>query len=83
MVKIMEFNRAQIVAVAKEIYEGENLEIYLKQISKTKILPFSRKVQDRFLANLKREHSGKNFVIGQESLLKANLAKKIGAMLKG
>ena len=83
MTKIMNLEKNIVMRAAREIYQGENLENYLEQASKKALKPFSKKVQDRFLTNLEKEHPGKNFIIGQASLMKANLAKKILKVLKG
>ena len=83
MTKIMNLEKNIVMRAAREIYQGENLENYLEQASKKALKPFSKKVKDRFLTNLEKEHPGKNFILGQASLMKANLAKKILKVLKG
>ena len=83
MTKIMKIEKEIVMRAAREIYQGENLEIYLEQASKKSLKPFGNKVQDRFLTNLEKEHPGKNFVIGKASVVKANLARKIVNVLKG
>ena len=83
MTKIMNLEKNIVMRAAREIYQGENLENYLEQASKKALKPFSKKVKDRFLTNLEKEHPGKNFIIGQALLMKANLAKKILKVLKG
>ena len=72
-----------IIKAARECYSGEDLEKYLSKRTSRDLKTFDKKVQERFLANLEKEHPGKNFIIGEPSLLKANLAKKIACVLKG
>ena len=79
----MNLEKEIIMKAARDIYQGGNLENYLEHASKKSLKPFSKKVQDRFLKNLEKEHPGKNFIIGQASLMKANLAQKILNVLKG
>ena len=83
MSKIMKQEREIVMKAARESYRGEDLEKFLSQISTRDLKAFAKKVQEQFLANLERDHPGKNFIIGQPSLLKANVAKKIGSVLKG
>jgi len=83
MTKIMQIEKEIVMRAAREIYCGGNLENYLEQASKKSLKPFSKKVQDRFLTKLEKEQPGKNFIIGQASLMKANLAQKILYVLKG
>ena len=83
MPKIMKQEREIVMKAARECYSGENLEKYLWQTSATKMKTFVKKVQEHFMANLEKEHPGKNFIIGEPSLLKANVAKKIACVLKG
>ena len=83
MPKIMKQEKEIVMKAARECYGGENLEKYLWQISTRDMKTFAKKVQKHFMANLEKEHPGKNFIIGEPSLLKANVAKKIAHVLKG
>ena len=83
MTKIMKQERESVMRAARECYSGEDLEKYLSKFTTTKMKTFAKKVQERFLANLEKEHPGKNFIIGKPSVLKANVAKKIACVLKG
>ena len=82
MTKTMKIERETIMKAARETYDGD-LEKYLSTISKQRLTNFRKKVQERFFENLEREHPGKNFVMGKQSLFKANLNKKVGSVLKG
>ena len=79
----MKQEKESVMKAARECYKGDNLEKFLSQISTRDLKAFAKKVQERLLANLEKDHPGKNFIIGQPSLLKANVAKKIGSVLKG
>ena len=83
MPKIMKQEKEIVMKAARECYGGENLEKYLSKISTRDLKAFAKKVQEHFMANLEKEHPGKNFIIGEPSLLKANVAKKIAHVLKG
>ena len=83
MTKIMKQERDIVMKAARECYKGENLEKYLSQISTRDMKTFAKKVQEYFMANLEKEHPGKNFIIGKPSLLKANVSQKIASVLKG
>ena len=83
MSKVMKQEREIIMKAARECYSGEDLEKYLSKRTSRDLKAFAKKVQERFLANLEKEHPGKNFIIGQPSKLKANIAKKIACVLKG
>ena len=83
MSKIMKQERVTVMKAAREIYEGENLENYLKTISKKEMQYFCKKVRDQFLKNLEKDHPGKNFVIGKPSVTRANIANRISSVLKG
>ena len=72
-----------IMKAARECYRGDNLEKYLSKLATRDMKIFAKKVQERFLANLEKDHPGKNFMIGKPSLLKANVAQKIALVLKG
>ena len=83
MVKKIEIERAFVLTAARDVHEGD-LEMFLKKKSKKDLVMFCKKVQVRFLDIIKREHPGKSFQIGSDSaLMEANLAKKIGTVLKG
>ena len=79
----MKQERDIVMKAARECYKGENLEKYLSQISTRDMKTFAKKVQEYFMANLEKEHPGKNFIIGKPSLLKANVSQKIASVLKG
>ena len=83
MTKIMKIEKDIVMRAARECYSGEDLEKYLSKRTSRDLKTFAKKIQERFLANLEKEHPGKNFIIGEPSLLKANLAKKIACVLKG
>ena len=83
MAKIMKIEREIVMKAARECYEGENLENYLEQISKKKMETFSKRVNEKFLANLERDHPGKNFLVQKASRTKGNIRKKIEKVLKG
>ena len=83
MSKIMKQERDIILKAARECYRGNNLEKFLSKVTTRDMKSFAKKVQERFLANLEKDHPGKNFIIGQPSLLKANVTKKIVSVLKG
>ena len=79
----MKQERDIILKAARECYRGNNLEKFLSKVTTRDMKSFAKKVQERFLANLEKDHPGKNFIIGQPSLLKANVTKKIVSVLKG
>ena len=79
----MKQEKETVMKAARECYRGENLEQYLSKLSTRDMKTFAKKVQERFLANLEKEHPGKNFIIGKPSVLKGNVAKKIACVLKG
>ena len=79
----MKQEREIVMKAARECYRGDNLEKFLSKVTTKDMKSFAKKVQERFLANLEKEHPGKNFIIGQPSLLKANVTKKIVCVLKG
>jgi len=83
MSKIMKQEKEIVMKAARECYSGKDLENYLSKRTSRDLKTFAKKVQERFLANLEKEHPGKNFIIGEPSLLKANIAKKIICVLKG
>ena len=83
MSKIMKQEREIVLKAARECYRGDNLEKFLSKVTTRDLKSFAKKVQERFLANLEKDHPGKNFIIGQPSLLKANVTKKIVSVLKG
>ena len=83
MTKIMKQEIEIVMKAARECYSGEDLEKHLSKLTTAKMKTFAKKVQERFLANLEKDHPGKNFIIGQPSKLKANVAKKIACVLKG
>ena len=83
MSKIMKQEKEIVMKAARECYRGDNLEKYLSKLTTKDMKTFAKKVQERFLANLEKDHPGKNFIIGQPSKLKANVAKKIACVLKG
>ena len=83
MPKIMKQEREIVMKAARECYGGENLEKYLSKISTRDLKAFAKKVQEHFMTNLEKEHPGKNFIIGQPSLLKTNISQKIASVLKG
>ena len=83
MTKIMKQERENVMKAARECYSGQDLEKYLAKKTSRDMKTFAKKVQGRFLANLEKGHPGKNFVIGQPSLVKANIAQKIESVLKG
>ena len=83
MTKIMKIEKEIVMRAARECYSGEDLEKHLSKLTTSKMKNFAKKVQERFLANLEKDHPGKNFIIGKSSMLKANVAKKIGCVLKG
>ena len=79
----MKQEREIVLKAARECYRGDNLEKFLSKVTTRDMKSFAKKVQERFLANLENDHPGKNFIIGQPSLLKANVTKKIVSVLKG
>ena len=79
----MKQEREIVLKAARECYRGDNLEKFLSKVTTKDMKSFAKKVQERFLANLEKDHPGKNFIIGQPSLLKANVTKKIVSVLKG
>ena len=79
----MKQEREIVLKAARECYRGDNLEKFLSKVTTRDLKSFAKKVQERFLANLEKDHPGKNFIIGQPSLLKANVTKKIVSVLKG
>ena len=83
MAKKMQVEKEIVMKVSREIYEGQNLEKYLEQASKKKIQSFAKKVTDKLLAYLEREHSGKNFLVGDASRARGNIGQKIECVLKG
>ena len=83
MTKIMKLEREIVMKAARECYSGEDLEKYLSKRTSRDMNNFAKKVQERFLAILEKDHPGKNFIIGKPSKLKANVAQKIARVLKG
>ena len=83
MSKTMKLERTSVMKAAREKYEGENLEIYVSKLTAKRMTSFCKKVYDQFLANLEKEHPGKNFIIGEASLFKSHITKKIESVLKG
>ena len=83
MTKNMKIEREIVMTAARESYKGENLEKYLDQISMKEMGSFAKKVTEKFLENLERQHSGKNFLVGKASRTKGNIKKKIEKVLKG
>ena len=83
MAKIMKIEREIVMKAARECYEGENLEKYLKHISKEKIKTFAKKVNKKFLKYLEKEHPGKNFLVGKTSRTEDNIKAKVEKVLKG
>ena len=83
MTKIMKQERENVMKAARECYSGQDLEKYLAKRTSRDMKTFAKKVQEYFMANLEKEHPGKNFIIGKPSLLKANVSQKIASVLKG
>ena len=74
----MNIGRTEIVALARDVYEGNDFKGTLARSKK----PFVKKLENKLWGNLKERYPDRDFTCGDESLTRANIVKKLERILK-
>ena len=74
----MKFGKAGLVALAREIYEGNNFEEDLRKLKN----PFLKKLETKLWNDAQREFPERDFTLGKETRTRANNMQKLKTVLK-
>ena len=74
----MNFERTEIVALARDVYEGNDFEGALARSKKS----FVKKLENKLWDDLKEKYPERDFTGGKESRTRANIVKKLERLLK-
>ena len=74
----MKIERTELVALARDIYEGNDFKGTLARSKK----PFVKKLEKKLWEDLKKRYPERDFAGEDESLTRANIVKKLERIMK-
>ena len=75
---MMKIGRSELVALASDIYEGNNLNGYLRDAKKS----CRKKVADRLWDDLKEKYPERDFTLGDEPKARSRIIQNLEPVLK-